>query len=71
MAIATINPATGEVVKKFEALTDAQVDEKISKAANTFRSYRKTSFADRARWMKKAGEILDAEKQALGHLMTL
>jgi succinate-semialdehyde dehydrogenase/glutarate-semialdehyde dehydrogenase len=71
MAIATINPATGEVLKKFDALTDAQVDEKISKAAKTFRSYRKTSFADRARWMNKAGEILDTEKQALGHLMTL
>jgi succinate-semialdehyde dehydrogenase/glutarate-semialdehyde dehydrogenase len=71
MAIATINPATGEVVKKFDALTDAQVDEKISKAARTFRSYRKTSFADRARWMNKAAAILDAEKQSIGHLMTL
>ncbi len=71
MAIATTNPATGEVVKKFDALTDAQVDEKISKAAKTFRSFRKTSFADRARWMNKAGEILDAEKQAIGRLMTL
>jgi succinate-semialdehyde dehydrogenase / glutarate-semialdehyde dehydrogenase len=71
MAIATINPATGEVVKKFDALTDAQVDEKISKAARAFRSFRKTSFADRTRWMNKAGKILDAEKQSLGHLMTL
>jgi len=71
MAIATINPATGEVVKKFDALTDAQVDEKISKAAKAFKSFRKTSFADRARWMTKAADILDAEKETLGHLMTL
>jgi succinate-semialdehyde dehydrogenase / glutarate-semialdehyde dehydrogenase len=71
MAIATINPATGEVVKQFEALTDAQVDERIAKAAKAFQSFRKTSFADRAKWMLKAGEILEAEKAELGRLMTL
>jgi succinate-semialdehyde dehydrogenase / glutarate-semialdehyde dehydrogenase len=71
MAIATINPATGEVVKTFTALTDAQVDEKIAKATKTFQTFRKTSFADRARWMNKAADILDSEKEALGRLMTL
>jgi len=71
MAIATINPATGEVVKQFEALTDAQVDERIAKAAKAFQSFRKTSFADRAKWMLKAGEILETEKAELGRLMTL
>ena len=71
MAIATINPATGEVVKKFDALTDKQVDDKISKAAKTFQSFRKTSFADRSRWMTRTAEILEAEKETLGRLMTL
>jgi succinate-semialdehyde dehydrogenase/glutarate-semialdehyde dehydrogenase len=71
MAIATINPATGEVVKKFDALTDAQVDDKITKASAAFRSFRKTPFADRARWMTKAAEILESEKEAIGRLMTL
>ena len=71
MAIATINPATGEVVKQFQALTDAEVDGRIAKAAKAFQSFRKTSFADRAKWMLKAGEILEAEKTELGRLMTL
>jgi succinate-semialdehyde dehydrogenase/glutarate-semialdehyde dehydrogenase len=71
MAIATINPATGEVVKTFTTLSDTQVDEKIAQAANTFQSFRKTSFAERARWMNNAAEILEAEKEALGKLMTL
>jgi len=71
MAIATINPATGEVIKKFDALSDAQVDEKIAKAAKAFQSFRKTSFADRARWMSKAAQILESEKEPLGRLMTL
>jgi succinate-semialdehyde dehydrogenase / glutarate-semialdehyde dehydrogenase len=71
MAIATINPATGEVIKKFDALTDAQVDEKIAKGAKAFQSFRKTSFAERARWMTEAAEILEAEKELYGRLMTL
>lgn len=71
MAIATINPSTGEVIKTFTALSDAQVDEKIAHAARSFRSYRHTSLAERARWLVKAAEILEAEKESLGRLMTL
>jgi succinate-semialdehyde dehydrogenase/glutarate-semialdehyde dehydrogenase len=71
MPIATTNPATGEVLKTFTALTDAQVDERIAHAARSFLTYRETSLADRARWMNKAADILDAEKDSLGHLMTL
>jgi succinate-semialdehyde dehydrogenase / glutarate-semialdehyde dehydrogenase len=71
MAIATINPATGEVLKKFDALTDTQVDEKIAKAAKAFQSFRNTPFSDRARWMVEVAEILEAEKESIGRLMTL
>jgi len=71
MAIATINPATGECVKKFESLTDRQIDEKIARAAATFAEYRKVPFAERARLMVRAGEILDREKQDFARLMTL
>src|SRR5216683_5232616 len=71
MAIATINPATGQTIKKFEALTDSQVDQKIQRAAETFPAFRKLSFADRARRMMRAAEILESEKDSLAHLMTL
>ena len=71
MPIATINPATGEVVKTFDAFNDAQVDEKIAKASKAFLSFRNTSLADRSRWMTKAAEILEAEKESIGRLMTL
>jgi succinate-semialdehyde dehydrogenase/glutarate-semialdehyde dehydrogenase len=70
MAIATINPATGQTIKTFEALTDAQVDQKIQKATETFLSFRKLSFADRARMMNRAAEILESEKETLAKLMT-
>src|ERR1700686_1921980 len=71
MAIATINPSTGELVKSFEPLTPAQIEEKLQLAASAFRKHRKTSFADRAKKMMRAAEILEKEKDECAHLMTL
>jgi succinate-semialdehyde dehydrogenase / glutarate-semialdehyde dehydrogenase len=70
MAIATINPATGEVLKTFEQISDAQLEEKLQRAVSTFREFRKTSFADRGAKMVKAAEILEADKEKLGRVMT-
>jgi succinate-semialdehyde dehydrogenase/glutarate-semialdehyde dehydrogenase len=70
MAIATINPATGERLRSFEPLTDAQIDEKLQRAADTFRTYRRTSFAERGQMITRAAEILEAEKETFGRLMT-
>jgi succinate-semialdehyde dehydrogenase/glutarate-semialdehyde dehydrogenase len=71
MAIATINPATGQTIKNFEALTDSQVDQKIQRAAEAFPAFRKLSFAERGKMMMRAAEILESEKDSLAHLMTL
>jgi succinate-semialdehyde dehydrogenase / glutarate-semialdehyde dehydrogenase len=71
MAIATINPATGELIKSFEPLTEAQIEEKLQLAASAFRKHRQTSFADRAKRMMRAAEILEAEKDECARLMTL
>jgi succinate-semialdehyde dehydrogenase/glutarate-semialdehyde dehydrogenase len=71
MAIASVNPATGEILKTFEPLTAAQIEAKLHLAANTFATFRKTSFAERARMMNNAADILESEKQELGKLMTL
>jgi len=71
MAIATINPATGQVLKKFEPLTQQQINNKIEKAAATFAEFRKVPFAERARLMQRAGDILEREKQEFARLMTL
>jgi succinate-semialdehyde dehydrogenase/glutarate-semialdehyde dehydrogenase len=70
MPIATINPATGETLRTFDALTDAELDDKIAHAARTFRTYRRTRLAERAAWLLRAAEILEAEQSALGRLMT-
>ena len=70
MAIATINPATGQVIKSFDPLTGAAIEAKLQKAIETFGSYRRTSFAQRAEWMLKAAAILEKEKEAFGKVMT-
>src|ERR1700747_3373896 len=70
MAIATVNPATGQVVKEFESLTDAELEVKLQKAVDTFSTYRKTPFAERSRMMLKAGALLDSEKEHCARVMT-
>jgi len=70
MAIASINPTTGELLKTFEPLSEDQIEHKIEKAAEAFARYRQTSFAERAQRMNKAAEILDNEKEALARIMT-
>src|SRR5262245_40825366 len=70
MAIASINPATGETLKTFTPLTKVEIDEKLQIAADTFRTYRRTQFADRARMMLRAAEILESDKLQLGKIMT-
>ncbi|MEP6922406.1 MAG: NADP-dependent succinic semialdehyde dehydrogenase [bacterium] len=70
MPIATVNPATGETLKTFEALSDQQLEEKLERAANTFRTYRHTPFAEREQRMLRAAEILETDKQTLARMMT-
>jgi succinate-semialdehyde dehydrogenase/glutarate-semialdehyde dehydrogenase len=71
MAIATTNPATGETIKTFDALTDEQLEQKLQAASEVFRTYRTTTFAQRAGWLRRAAEILDDEAEELGGLATL
>jgi succinate-semialdehyde dehydrogenase/glutarate-semialdehyde dehydrogenase len=70
MAIATINPATGQLLKSFEPLSDAQVEAKLQLAARTFSQYRLVPFAERARMMVQAAGILDSEKETFARTMT-
>ena len=71
MAIATTNPATGETVREFDSLTEQQLEEKIQGSWDAFESYRDTTFAQRAQWMRAAADLLDAETDHLAELATL
>jgi succinate-semialdehyde dehydrogenase/glutarate-semialdehyde dehydrogenase len=69
VAIATINPATGETLKTYDELSEAEVQRCLATAAAAHASYRLTSFADRAAWMRRAADILDDENEQIATMM--
>src|SRR6266487_195448 len=71
MPISSVNPATSEVLKTFESLKDNELEEKLNRAAETFRASRRTTFGARAPIMQRAAEILENEKNSLAKMMTL
>ncbi|MDT8911825.1 NAD-dependent succinate-semialdehyde dehydrogenase [Amycolatopsis sp. PS_44_ISF1] len=71
MAIESVNPATGERLLSFDALTESELEAKLVQAAEAFASYRHTSYAERADWLRRAADLLDEEAEELGRLATL
>jgi succinate-semialdehyde dehydrogenase / glutarate-semialdehyde dehydrogenase len=70
MPIATTSPVTGEVLKTFDPLTDEQIDAAIGRSVAGFHALRDTSFEQRAAWMRAAADLLDADTDDVGALMT-
>ena len=68
--IATINPATGETVKTFEAADSSEVSARIARAHERWLTYRNTSFEQRATWLRAAADLMDAEADDTARLMT-
>lgn len=71
MVIATVNPATGETIQTFNALTDAEVEIKLKLAQQTFTQYQLTSLPERAQWLRQAAVILENDRERLAALATL
>jgi len=71
MPIATINPVTGETLRVFDALTDAELEERLARAAGAFRAWRDVPVDDRTRIVARAGALLDQKKHEYGRLMTV
>ncbi len=71
MAIATTNPTTGQIVREFDSLTEAQVDEALGRAVRCFTDYRTTSLEQRAGWLRATADLLEAEADDVAAMMTL
>lgn len=71
MAIATINPATGETLKTFTPLTDAELETKLALAQSTFEEYRHTTFEQRSQWLNRCADILEQDAAKFGQIMTM
>ncbi len=70
MAIASIDPRTGETRAKYQPLDAATLERKLVLAAHAFRSYRRSPFSARKLVLLRAAELLEVEKESLGRLMT-
>jgi succinate-semialdehyde dehydrogenase / glutarate-semialdehyde dehydrogenase len=70
MAIATVNPATGETLKTYEPLSDEVLEDKIARATAAWAGYRLTTPEARAGWLSAAADVLDADAGVVAELMT-
>lgn len=71
MAIATINPFTGQTEQEFEPHSEAEVDRRIAAAQAAFTQLRSTTFAQRSEWMRAAAQLLEDDVEQLARLITI
>jgi succinate-semialdehyde dehydrogenase/glutarate-semialdehyde dehydrogenase len=71
MSIATVNPATGETVKVFAHHTDAELEERLARAARAFERWRKVSYSERAALLERAARRFDERREQIAALMVL
>lgn len=71
MSIHSVNPATGEQVATYDAMSNDAVGEIVGRTHDAFVAWRRTSFDQRARAMRAAAQILRDEAEALARLMAL
>src|SRR5437016_11853309 len=70
MAIASINPATGELTKRFDAHTNDEIESALDRAVSAFEKNRRSSFAERAVKLQRAAKILEKDRQRLARIIT-
>ncbi len=71
MAIASINPATGEKLKEFKPHNDADVEKCLKQAVAAFDKHRREPFPKRAQLMVEVATLLEREKSELAKVITL
>lgn len=70
MPIATVNPATGETLKTFDALGPEEIEKRLATAHAAYRRHRLTDFAERARLLNHAADLLERESEDIARTMT-
>ncbi|MFJ9663114.1 NADP-dependent succinic semialdehyde dehydrogenase [Streptomyces sp. NPDC101219] len=70
MPIATVNPANGETLKTYQAMGEEEVERRLQLAEATFRTYRTTTFDERARMLHRAADVLDEDQDEVARMLT-
>ncbi|MEV2232994.1 MULTISPECIES: NADP-dependent succinic semialdehyde dehydrogenase [Streptomyces phaeochromogenes group] len=70
MPIATVNPANGETLKTYDALSAEEIEHRLATAEAAFHTHRTTSFAERAQLLHRAADLLEGDAQDIARVMT-
>ncbi|MEW1551118.1 NADP-dependent succinic semialdehyde dehydrogenase [Streptomyces tsukubensis] len=70
MPIATVDPATGETLGTFDPMEPGEVEQRIALAREAFAGQRVSGFADRARLLLRAADLLDEDAEHIARTMT-
>jgi succinate-semialdehyde dehydrogenase/glutarate-semialdehyde dehydrogenase len=71
MRMKSINPATGETLAEFAMLKGAEVEACLARASDAVLRWRFTAVQERAAVVARLADLLDAEKDRIGLMMTL
>ncbi|MFZ1291310.1 MAG: NAD-dependent succinate-semialdehyde dehydrogenase [Melioribacteraceae bacterium] len=71
MAIESVNPTTGKMIKSIDAFTNEKVEIIINEMQNDFFKWKETSFDERKKLMFNAANILRNEKDKYAEILTL
>ena len=71
MSYQSVNPFDNKLAKTFEEITDKELEQKIAVATACFETWRRTSYAERAKIVAKAARLLHDRADEFAHIMTL
>lgn len=71
MEFKSINPYNLEVVATYEEQSKSEIENILERSDKAFKTWRTTTFAERAKLMKRAGEVLRENAEAYGKMITL
>ncbi|WP_282071754.1 NAD-dependent succinate-semialdehyde dehydrogenase [Polaribacter atrinae] len=66
----SINPATEEEIANYNRISEKTTKDKVAKANETYKTWKKTSFDERSKLMHKLATIFDENKEKYAQLMT-
>ena len=70
MGIESRNPATEELVERFDPLSDVEIESALDRASRAFQVSRHTPVATRSKWLTAAAEVLDEDAEYWAEILT-
>ncbi len=71
MAIQSVNPTNGKILKTFTPLTSEEINNKIKAAQTTFHNWKEVSLSEKKNLMLKAAEVLRSRKEIYSEILTI